>query len=172
MHDALPDAMTTSPTRGEFAAAAAALPPASLLRRLCAMVYDGLLLLALLMIVTAFFLPFTDGEAVRWSTFPLLTLLYWPVIAGAVLIYFGMPWTERGQTLGMASWRIRVQREDGYLLTWRDVAVRLAASVVSWAPAGLGWLWALWDPQHRAWHDRLSRSRVVLLPKAGKASRG
>jgi uncharacterized RDD family membrane protein YckC len=164
--------MTPPPSREEFAAAAAALQPANLLRRVCAMIYDGLLLLALLMIVTAFFLPFTGGEAVRWSTFPLLTLLYWPVIAGAVVIYFGMPWTERGQTLGMASWRIRVQRDDGYLLTWRDVFVRLAASLVSWAPAGLGWVWALYDPQRRTWHDRLSQSRVVLLPKARKAASG
>ena len=132
------------------------------------MVYDGLLLLALLMIITACFLPFTGGEAVRWQTFPLLTLLYWPVLAGAVVVYFGMPWTARGQTLGMASWRIRVQRDDGYLLTWRDVVVRLGASVLSWVPAGLGWVWALCDGERRAWHDRLSRSRVVLLPKAVK----
>ena len=132
------------------------------------MVYDGLLVLALLMIVTACFLPFTGGEAVRWQTFPLLTLLYWPVLAGAVVVYFGMPWTERGQTLGMTSWRIRVQRDDGYLLTWRDVVVRLGASVLSWVPAGLGWVWVLFDGERRAWHDRLSRSRVVLLPKARK----
>jgi uncharacterized RDD family membrane protein YckC len=149
-----------------FAKAAAALPSATLLRRLAAMVYDGLLLLALLMIVTACFLPFTGGEAVTWQAFPLLTLLYWPALAGAVVVYFGMPWTERGQTLGMASWRIRVQRDDGYLLTWRDVVTRLAASMLSWLPAGLGWAWALFDPQRRAWHDQLSRTRVVLLPKA------
>jgi len=155
-------------SRAEFAAAAAALPPAGLLRRLAAMVYDGLLVLALLMIVTACFLPFTGGEAVRWQTFPLLTLLYWPVLAGAVVVYFGMPWTERGQTLGMTSWRIRVQRDDGYLLTWRDVVVRLGASVLSWVPAGLGWVWLLFDRERRTWHDRLSRSRVVLLPKPGK----
>jgi len=165
--------MTTSAappaaSREEFAAAAAALPPAGLLRRLAAMVYDGLLVLALLMIVTACFLPFTGGEAVRWQTFPLLTLLYWPVLAGAVVAYFGMPWTERGQTLGMTSWRIRVQRDDGYLLTWRDVVVRLGASVLSWVPAGLGWVWLLFDGERRTWHDRLSRSRVVLLPKPGK----
>lgn len=161
----------TASTREAFAAAARALPAASLLRRVCAMVYDGLLLLALLMIVTACFLPFTGGEAVRWATFPLLTLLYWPVICGAVIVYFGMPWTERGQTLGMASWRIRVQRDDGYLLTWRDVVVRLAASVVSWLPAALGWIWALFDREGRAWHDRWSRSRVVLLPKAARTPR-
>jgi uncharacterized RDD family membrane protein YckC len=160
--------MTASPSREEFATAAAALPSAGLLRRVAAMVYDGLLLLALLMIVTACFLPFTGGEAVSWRTFPLLTLLYWPTLACAVVVYFGMPWTERGQTLGMASWRIRVQRNDGYLLTWRDVVTRLGASVLSWAPAGLGWVWMLFDRERRTWHDRLSRSRVVLLPKAVK----
>jgi uncharacterized RDD family membrane protein YckC len=154
-----------------FAKAAAALPSATLLRRLAAMVYDGLLLIALLMIVTACFLPFTGGEAVTWQAFPWLTPLYWSALAGAVVVYFGMPWTERGQTLGMASWRIRVQRDDGYLLTWRDVVTRLAASVLSWLAAGLGWAWALVDPERRAWHDRLSRTRVVLLPKGVKGVR-
>jgi uncharacterized RDD family membrane protein YckC len=158
-----------SPPPGEaFAAAARALPGASLLRRACAMVYDGLLLLALLMLLTALFLPFTGGEAVRWATFPLLTLAYWPTLIGAIVLYFGLPWTERGQTLGMASWRIRVQRDDGYLLTWRDVVIRLAASVASWAPAGLGWFWALFDRERRTWHDSLSHSRVVLLPRSVK----
>lgn len=161
--------MSAASSRETIAAAASALPSASLVRRACAMVYDGLLLLALLMIVTALFLPFTGGEAVRWATFPLLTVLYWPVIVAAIVIYFGVPWTERGQTLGMASWRIRVQRNDGYLLTWRDVIARLAASLVSWAPAGLGWAWALVDRERRTWHDSLSRSRVVLLPKGSKA---
>lgn len=159
-----------TPATESFASAATALPPATLLRRLAAMVYDGLLLLALLMIVTACFLPFTDGEAVTWRAFPLLTLLYWPVLAGATVGYFGLPWTERGQTLGMTSWRIRVQRDDGYLLTWRDVVKRLATSVLSWLPAGVGWLWALFDPERRTWHDRLSSTRVVLLPKAGRVA--
>jgi uncharacterized RDD family membrane protein YckC len=148
-----------------LAAAPESLPPASLPRRLAAMLYDSLLLLALLMIVTAFFLPFTGGEAVRWQAFPLLTLLYWCALAGAVLVYFGLPWTARGQTLAMTTWRLRVQRDDGCLLTWRDVAVRLSASLLSWLPAGLGFIWVLFDRERRAWHDALSGTRVVVLPK-------
>jgi uncharacterized RDD family membrane protein YckC len=141
------------------------LPAASLLRRLAAMMYDSLLLLALLMIVTACFLPFTGGEAVRWQSFPLLTLLYWCALAGAVLIYFGLPWTARGQTLAMTTWRLRVQRDDGCMPTWRDVAVRLSASLLSWLPAGLGFIWILFSRDRRAWHDALSGTRVVVLPK-------
>ena len=117
------------------------------------MVYDGLLVLAVLMIVTACFLPFTGGEAVTWDRAPLLALQYWAALVVAILAYFGLPWTQRGQTLGMATWRLRVQRDDGFLLTWRDVAVRLGASVLSWLPAGLGWVWALFDRERRTWHD-------------------
>ena len=145
--------------------------PAGLLRRLAAMVYDGLLVLAVLMIVTACFLPFTGGEAVTWERAPLLALSYWAALISAILAYFGLPWTQRGQTLGMATWRLRVQRDDGFLLTWRDVAVRLGASVLSWLPAGLGWVWALFDRERRTWHDSLSRSRVVVLTKRRKAGK-
>ena len=145
------------------------LPPAALLRRLAAMVYDGLLVLAVLMIVTACFLPLTGGEAVTWDRDPLLAVPYWAALLAAIVVYFGLPWTQRGQTLGMASWRLRVQRDDGFLLTWPDVVVRLGASVVSWLPAGLGWAWALFDRERRTWHDSLSHSRVVVLPKGSKA---
>jgi uncharacterized RDD family membrane protein YckC len=164
----------TSPDKDSVSAiatAAAALPTAGLLRRLAAMVYDGLLVLAVLMIVTACFLPFTGGEAVTWDRAPLLALPYWSALVVAILAYFGLPWTQRGQTLGMASWRLRVQRDDGFLLTWRDVAVRLGASVLSWLPAGLGWVWALFDRERRTWHDCLSHSRVVVLPKGRKGKK-
>jgi uncharacterized RDD family membrane protein YckC len=36
---------------------------------------------------------------------------------------------------------------------------------VSLLPAGLGFAWVLVDPERRAWHDRLSRTRVVMVPK-------
>lgn len=141
--------------------------PAALPRRLAAMVYDGLLVLALLMIATACFLPFTGGKAVTWGAFPALTLLYWCVLALVLVGYFGVAWTRGGQTLGMASWRLRVQRVDGALLTWADSVRRIGASVLSWLPAGLGWLWCLFDRERRTWHDVLSRTRVVVLPKRG-----
>jgi uncharacterized RDD family membrane protein YckC len=139
--------------------------PASLLRRIGAMIYDALLLTALLMIVTGLMLLFTGGEAIDSKTHPILEWLYRGVLVIAVIGFFGLFWTRGGQTLGMASWRIRVQRDDGALLTWRDSVVRLGASLLSWLPAGLGFLWIAFDREQRAWHDRLSHTRVVHLPK-------
>ena len=129
------------------------------------MLYDGLLLLAVLMVATALFLPLTGGEAIDPRTNPLLEFVYRAVLVLLVVGFFGLFWTRRGQTLGMASWRLRVEREDGSLLGWGDTLRRLGWSLLSLLPLGLGYLWIVFDPLRRAWHDRLSGTRVVVLPK-------
>lgn len=143
--------------------------PAGLLRRCGALLYDLLLLAAVLMVVTALFLPFTGGEAVTSAGNPLLEWTYRVALLGTIVLFFGAFWTGRGQTLGMAAWRLRVEREDGGRLTWGDTVRRLGTAVLSWLPAGLGYLWILVDPQRRAWHDRLSHTRVIVVPKQRRA---
>jgi len=142
------------------------LPSASLLRRLGALLYDGLLLIATLMIATALFLPFTGGEAVDPHRNPLLEWIYRALLLLVIVGFFGLSWTRSGQTLGMAAWRLRLEREDGGRLSWADSVRRLAAAALSWLPLGLGYLWVLVDADRCAWHDRLSRTRVVVLPKS------
>ena len=139
--------------------------PAGLLRRLGAVLYDSLLLLAVLMIATAAFLPLTGGEALDPDAHPALELVYRAVLLLLIVGYFGIFWTRRAQTLGMASWRLRIERDDGAALGWGDTALRLAAAVLSWLPLGLGYLWIAIDPRRRAWHDRLSSTRILVVPK-------
>ncbi len=129
------------------------------------MFYDSLLLLALLMVTTGLFMLLTGGEAIDPRTHPGLQLIYRLVLVALVVGFFGVSWTRSGQTLGMATWRLRVEREDGRSLTWGDTLRRLGWALVSLLPAGLGFAWVLVDPERRAWHDRLSRTRVVVTPK-------
>jgi uncharacterized RDD family membrane protein YckC len=140
------------------------LPPAGLLRRLGAMFYDGLLLIALLAVATALFLPVTGGEAISSSSRPALAFVYRLVLLAIIVLFFSYAWTRTGQTLGMTSWKIRVEREDGRLLDRRTALLRLAAACLSLLPAGLGFFWIAIDPHGRAWHDRLTGTRVVRLP--------
>jgi uncharacterized RDD family membrane protein YckC len=133
---------------------------AGLFRRLAALFYDALLLAALLMFATWLVLPLTGGEAIaaespRWGM-----LGYRLLLVAVIVAYFGLFWTRGGQTLGMLAWKIRVVRANGARLRWRDVFLRLAAAVLSWLPAGLGYLWILVDRGRLAWHDRLSATRV------------
>jgi uncharacterized RDD family membrane protein YckC len=138
---------------------------AGLLRRLGAMLYDLLIVAALMFIVTALFLPFTGGEAITPGESGALERIYQAALLLVVVLFFCVFWTWRGQTIGMLAWRLRVQRPDGSAIAWRDALVRLAGACVSLAALGLGYFWIWIDREKLAWHDRWSGTRVVVLPK-------
>lgn len=129
------------------------------------MLYDALLVVALLMVVTGALLPFTGGEAVLPDRHGPAEHLYRALLVAIVVGFFGLFWTRQGQTLGMRAWRLKVIREDGSLLSWADTLMRLGAALVSWAVVGLGYVWIWIDRDRLAWHDRWTRTRVIVLPK-------
>jgi uncharacterized RDD family membrane protein YckC len=76
---------------------------------------------------------------------------YWAILDG-----------KRGQTLGKKALNIKVvDANSGMTIgTGRGVG-RFFARYVSGLLCGLGYLWAIWDDQHQAWHDKLVNSVVV-----------
>jgi uncharacterized RDD family membrane protein YckC len=139
--------------------------PAGLVRRLCALAYDAIVLFALCALVTLAFLPLNSGDAVTGIDTPLLEYFYRGALVAALAGYSCYCWTHGGQTIGMLAWRLRVVRETGGALDWPLALRRFAAACVSLGAAGLGLLWVPFDPARRAWHDRWTRTRVILLPK-------
>lgn len=136
-----------------------------MLRRFGAMSYDTLLIIAVMMVVTAVFLPFTGGEAITADRVGALEFVYQGALIAIVVGFFTWFWTRSGQTVGMTAWRLKVERSDGAVLTWTDACKRLAAACVSWLPLGLGFFWIWIDRDHLAWHDRWTNTQVVVLPK-------
>jgi uncharacterized RDD family membrane protein YckC len=162
-------------------------PPAPLFRRLAALVYDGLLLLAVLFLGTLALLPFTGGEAITPQDSGAWEYAYRGWVALLALGFFGASWTRRGQTLGMMSWKIRLLKDDGRLPGWRDVAIRLLSGailllcavlglvalarpealrlgqsgIVLLLPPAANYLWMIFDGASRSLQDRLTGCRVV-----------
>ena len=136
------------------------LPNASLLRRLAAILYDGLLLIALLFIAAAVVLPLTGGEAVH-SGNPLFTS-YLFIVA---FVFYAWFWTHGGQTLGMRAWRLRVVRYDGGPISLWQALLRYLVAYVSWVALGAGFWWSLVDREKLTWHDRYSQTKLIVLPK-------
>lgn len=134
---------------------------AGLLRRFGAMFYDGLLILALWMVVTALLLTMTGGEAITSARVGGFEYIYRIVLIGIFVAFFGLFWTRRGQTLGMAAWKIYLERDDGKALTWADTFKRLAGAFVSMGALGLGYFWMYMDADRRTWHDRWTKTSVV-----------
>ena len=137
-------------------------------RRLAAMFYDGLLMLAVVLLAVGLTLPFSGGEAIGLRAGLTRTLLQLWVL-GVMFAFFGGFWTHGGQTLGLTAWRMQVVLQDGSPLRWPDAALRFFWAIPSLGLAGLGLFWMVFDRERLALHDRLSGTRLVLLPKPPKS---
>ncbi|MDH3621107.1 MAG: RDD family protein [Gammaproteobacteria bacterium] len=135
-----------------------------LLRRLAAMLYDALLITALLFLATIPFIAMRGGEPVEVGD----NMVYRVVLAIVVYGFFVGFWTRSGRTLGMQSWGLQLQTANDELPTLAQASIRFFAALLSWAPAGIGFLWQLVDKDKLAWHDRLSGTRLVYYPKPKK----
>lgn len=116
--------------------------PAGAFRRLAALVYDSLLVVAILFLGTLLVLPLSGGEAITPASQGPSAYLYRAWVALLAIGYFGLSWTRRGQTLGMMAWKIRLVLDDGRLPGWRDCLRRLllGSLLLLAAIAGLWWL--------------------------------
>ena len=134
--------------------------PAHFSRRCMAMLYDGFLLFAVEAFAAALLSWYLgtvpeDGNPAYFAF--LLTIAF---------AFYGGFWTTGGQTLGMKTWRLRLETKDGGPVRFRTALLRFVAALFSWLPLGLGFIWMLWDKQRRTWHDMASGTRIVRLPKA------
>ena len=162
-------------------------PPATVLKRALAIIYDGLISIAVLLVATWAY-TMVAGWVTGWDryeqmaeagqlsgdpgvTFTLFLVLY---------LFFGYFWTRIGQTLGMQVWRIRIENIDGTSVSWTKALRRYvtAAAVIFLTLLGSYYfgaatlfvsipaIVALFYPINGlSVTDRLSDSVVVSVPK-------
>jgi len=135
-------------------------PPASLIKQIAAMIYDSLLIIAILFISTAIALIFNDGNAIESS--PIFSL-YLILI---VFIFYSWFWKKSGQTLGMRVWKIRIISELGGNPSWAICFLRLTFALLSITCLGMGYWWRLFKPY--TWHDKLSQTSIINVSELPK----
>ncbi|WP_196137461.1 RDD family protein [Aliikangiella sp. G2MR2-5] len=143
---------------------------ASCWKRIIAWVYDllgGLAVFILALVIgllasTLIALPFgySGAEVSQSLSNNPLWLVY---IFACVQYYYVWCWVKGGQTVGMRTWRLKLCKPDGQLLTWQEGYIRSFASL-----GGIGTLWCIVDKENRGLQDLACDSRVVLLPKESR----
>ncbi|MHB8424481.1 MAG: RDD family protein [Gammaproteobacteria bacterium] len=132
---------------------------------------------------------------------PDVKLIYQLGLLALGYAFFGGFWTHGGQTVGMRTWKFRVICGNGAALGWYRALIRYLTMLIPWlllvlgleflinarGQPGLGvsgivaltsfvlaiagFIWPGLDARRLAWHDRLSGTRVVLLPNTSRPGR-
>lgn len=136
-------------------------PTVGLLRRLGAIAYDSLLLIPLWMLAEVPLLAIPETVH-HWPLTRHLIQVYLLIVACGFFSWF---WCHGGQTLGMRAWRIKLVSPDGSAVSPKQAIIRCGAAILSWTVLGLGYLWSLVDQNGLTWHDRISKTRLLFMPK-------
>lgn len=139
--------------------------PATLKRRLLSLIYEALILTAILLAGALPLVMLTRG----WDhTLARSTLQAWLFLFCG--LFYVWQWSVNGQTLPMKTWKLRVVRSDGAPLTRMRAVARYAAALLSIATLGFGYLWAIVDRDKQFLHDRLAGTRLISDAPAATTS--
>ncbi|MGL5632515.1 MAG: RDD family protein [Azovibrio sp.] len=136
----------------------------SVSRRLAAMLYEGLLLLGVL--IFGFMLPYILlGITTNTAVPARVQHVHFILLLMAYYVWF---WLHGGQTLAMKTWKIKVVDRSGAPLRPMQAVLRYLAAWPSLCLFGIGILWALFDKEKQFLHDRIADSRLILVTPTPK----
>jgi uncharacterized RDD family membrane protein YckC len=120
------------------------------------MIYDSLLLLAILFAATFVFLMLF-GNATAPPLRYFLQIYLWSIAA----VYFIWCWLHGGQTLAMRTWHLQLTNQAGKPVSTRQAIWRYLLASLSLGFFGAGFFWALFDRQGLFLHDSLTGCRLT-----------
>ncbi|WP_413285255.1 RDD family protein [Vibrio sp. MA40-2] len=149
-------------------------PPASMVRRLAALMYDGLIIIALEMLAAGLIIAILEAlVAAGWmnygsyqdasdllTTHPVWSYIFTAYLGLIWIGFFTYFWTKAGQTIGMRAWKMRVQNADGSLISIPQALIRIGTSGF-----GVANLLVPFNSKKRGLHDMLAKTDVIVLPR-------
>jgi uncharacterized RDD family membrane protein YckC len=164
-----PDVTPTIPEERVLRVRAASFP-----RRLGAAIADTLLIAAVAALVTTLAavilqMPLPRSKEIGPDMLVAGLLDRNPMAVGALGLFFGLGGLYQiylggmvGQTLGKRWFGLRVISLRGHAPSPIRSIVRYLALLLSVLPAGLGFMWSLFDRERRAAHDHLAGTYVII----------
>lgn len=134
--------------------------PAPFLVRIAAMIYEALLVTAVVFVTALPFLYLVGNAETGWRHY--VFQLY---LVGILFAYFSAFWLRSGQTLAMKTWRIRLVNSNGGPITFKQAVLRFFLALFGLLLAGAGFWWALFDRDRQFLHDRIAGTRLIRVPR-------
>ena len=133
--------------------------PAGFLKRVLALVYDSLLIGAIVLVLSLL-LVFVNGGYPESGS--VLSFIQFFILVFAGPIFYSYFWlANKGQTTGMQAWKIKLVSIDETELNIKKTMLRCLISTISFACFGLGYFWILYDKNNLSWSDILTKTKVI-----------
>ncbi|MFZ9149808.1 MAG: RDD family protein [Burkholderiales bacterium] len=130
----------------------------SLGRRLLCLVYEALLLTAVILVAGG--LATALAKIAGLNQPRILTRM---IVVIACAGYYAVQWLRRGQTLPMKTWRISLETTAGGRITPLQALMRMTLATIGYPVMGVTILWSFIDRDRQFLHDRLSGTRLVTV---------
>jgi uncharacterized RDD family membrane protein YckC len=134
-------------------------------RHMLALLYDTFLIIPLIIAANALLMAIYVNLFMNFDTTQEIRLpagAVQVVVILCIALFYWIFWRRGGQTLGMQAWRIKLVSNEGAQLTTPQIALRLVGALLSGLIVGI--LWKYLDRDGYYWHDRLSKTHLILLP--------
>lgn len=168
------------------------LPRAPFWRHLLAMLYDLFLVIPLLMVTSAVLVA-VHGPAETAVVRTVPVWQQWSLAYMALIGFYGTFWRQKGQTLGMQAWRVKlVPNQTTSRVTWSQAAARIIVAsmpfILSLMPyqvldindagiwiyistaviASSGFMWRFFNAERLYLHDLATGTELRLTPARKK----
>ena len=127
----------------------------SLWRRLASILYDSILVFALLMIMS---IPFYNLNLEDNFFLKIIMQIYYYLIMQYFFVWF---WVNKEGTLGMKTWKIRITGLNGKPISYKQAIIRFNMSIISILVFGLGFLVSIFNKRHKCMHDIISETVLI-----------
>ena len=133
--------------------------PAGFLKRVLALVYDSLLIGAIVLVLSLLLVFVNDGYPESGS---FVSFIQFFILVFAGPIFYSYFWiANKGQTTGMQAWKIKLVTIDETELNIKKTMLRCLISTISFVCFGLGYFWILYDKNNLSWSDILTKTKVI-----------
>jgi len=172
-------------------------PPATFFKLLGSTLYDFMLLCAVWLVAGfVYIIPaqmLTDIDATEKNNLTTTEFsgpVFYIYLFIVTWFFFAWFWTHGGQTLGLSSWSLKLQTNEGKNLRWAQTFLRFLIAGTPWLLALFAYdqvlshqllaspyhysvfligfislIWTLIDKQKRSIQDILTKSQIVIVPK-------
>ena len=131
--------------------------PVSIWRRFASIIYDALLVLAILIVMS---IPFFSFNVEENYLLKITMQVYFYFIIQYFFVWF---WVNNEGTLWMKTWKIKIFCDDGEKISYKKAIIRFNIAIISILFFGLGFLISLFRKDKKCLHDIISKTSLSKL---------